>query len=400
MHIFHLPAVTPYQVYSMRKIVPAYTGGIVQIARTSDNALADIYANDQAVITQMVVASPAQTITDLNSIKTWIGATDPDLKKWYDQSGNGLHLVNQGTASKFRLVSDKGDYPAIYITGGGSNYLKVTTANTVSSLAFAVFADFTYRTGAYNAIGGFFSYENIGQNYVAHFIKQESGNPLTVRNIGSGYSTTTMASGNIEGRLSAGFNLAPNDIRVYLGRKVVIYNNAFTSLYTYNTGSDLVVGSCLGNAIPVPGNEYFEVLLYTQSLSHNQMYNLTSNMTYFFDGKGSIPHTNFAPHAVYSVRRVVPTYYGPNLQVKRASDHSIANLYTDAYANYTALDVSGGSNITTVATIKSWMENTVVYVMTIFDQSGGSRDMTACSTNVYPTLIQSSSESNSPYVLF
>ena len=107
----------------------------------------------------MIVTATSQTITDINAIKTWIGATDPIIKKWYDQTGNGLHLINQGTLSTFRLVSDKGDFPAIYINGGGNNYLKVVTANTVTNMAIAVFADFTYRIGGSTAIGVFVIYE-------------------------------------------------------------------------------------------------------------------------------------------------------------------------------------------------------------------------------------------------
>ena len=178
--------------------------------------------NELAAIVKLEVLSPAQTITDLNSIKTWIGATDPVLIKWYDQSGNALDLINLGTTSTFRITSDKGDFPAIYITGGSNNYLRAITSNTVTNIAIVMFADFTYRTGASTAVGGFFSYENTAGGQAAHFIKNENNNPLTVRNIGTGYSTTVVSAGSLEGRLSAGYNLAPNDIRVYLGNKVVL----------------------------------------------------------------------------------------------------------------------------------------------------------------------------------
>jgi len=104
--------------------------------------------DSQAKIIQMSIVSPVQTLIGLSQIVNWLGGTEAYIKKWYDQTGNGLHLINQGTLSTFRLVSDKGDFPAIYITGGGSNYLKVVTANTVTNMAIAVFADFTYRTGA------------------------------------------------------------------------------------------------------------------------------------------------------------------------------------------------------------------------------------------------------------
>ena len=118
-----------------------------------------------------------------------MGDTEAYIKKWYDQSGNNLHLINQGTLSTFRLVSDKGDFPAIYITGGGSNYLKVVTANTVTNLAIAVFADFTFRTGALTTIGGFFSYEKYDDAKHVSYLKNDGAIPLKVRNLGSSWSS-------------------------------------------------------------------------------------------------------------------------------------------------------------------------------------------------------------------
>ena len=43
VHQFTMPGVAPYQVYSMRKLIPTYTGANVQVARKGDSALADIY---------------------------------------------------------------------------------------------------------------------------------------------------------------------------------------------------------------------------------------------------------------------------------------------------------------------------------------------------------------------
>ena len=178
--------------------------------------------DSQAKIIQMSIVSPVQTLIGLSQIVNWLGGTEAYIKKWYDQTGNGLHLINQGTLSTFRLVSDKGDFPAIYITGGTTNYLKVVTANTVTNLAIAVFADFTFRTGASNTPCGFFGYIKYYDGGLASsFIKNEGGYSLIVRNIGTGYSPQIISSGNIEGRLAGGFSIAPNDIRVYVGNKVV-----------------------------------------------------------------------------------------------------------------------------------------------------------------------------------
>ena len=62
-------------------------------------------------------------------------------------------------------------------------------------------------------------------------------------------------------------------------------------------------------------------------------------MTWFYTPKGDVPLLGFAPFAAYSVRTLVPTYFGPTMQVKRSSDNSIANLYTNENAVFTAVAI-------------------------------------------------------------
>ena len=92
------------------------------------------------------------------------------------------------------------------------------------------------------------------------------------------------------------------------------------------------------------GNEFFELFLYNYSLSHEQAFNVSQNMTYFFNSMGSIPHHNsLMAYAAYSLRKVVPSYTGAMLTVKRQSDDVSAQLFTDDKADIELLDFQNGT---------------------------------------------------------
>ena len=93
-----------------------------QISRLSDNTTAQLYTDESAKIVQLIVTSTSQTLTTLSDIYSWVGDITfyhAYLDTWYDQSGNGRHLypnLNRTTAY-LRLISDKGQFPAVYLTG-------------------------------------------------------------------------------------------------------------------------------------------------------------------------------------------------------------------------------------------------------------------------------------------
>ena len=68
VHEFSLPSAMPYQAYSVRLLLPAYTGPIVQVARAVDGELADIYAENLAHVTELIVVSTSQSLNGLASI--------------------------------------------------------------------------------------------------------------------------------------------------------------------------------------------------------------------------------------------------------------------------------------------------------------------------------------------
>ena len=75
--------------YSLRDI-GAMNGRVVEVRRSSDNAVEDFSANQ--------VASGA--------VEAFVGGSNSGfVSKWYDQSGNGLDMVQTTTADQPRIVN-------------------------------------------------------------------------------------------------------------------------------------------------------------------------------------------------------------------------------------------------------------------------------------------------------
>jgi hypothetical protein len=79
-----------YVAYSLRKLSSSYTGSVIQVRRSSDNATANIgfyrYSLDQTEL--------------LNFVGTGSGF----VTTWYDQSGNNRHATQGTNASQPRIV--------------------------------------------------------------------------------------------------------------------------------------------------------------------------------------------------------------------------------------------------------------------------------------------------------
>lgn len=102
--------------YSLRKIAAATTN-VVEIRRSSDNALQDFTSTE---------------ITN-GTLTTFTGSGDGFVSTWYDQSGNGNDLTQLTTSLQPKLVSagvvitDNGK-PSIQFDSSGLLYLNMTTA--------------------------------------------------------------------------------------------------------------------------------------------------------------------------------------------------------------------------------------------------------------------------------
>jgi hypothetical protein len=103
--------------YSLRQLSNAYTGPVVTVRRSSDNAEEDFKASE----------------IDDGTLAAFCGAGDGLVKTWFDQSGNG-NDASQGTADRQPKIVDSGSL----VTEGGKAAVEFDGSNDyISSLSLA-----------------------------------------------------------------------------------------------------------------------------------------------------------------------------------------------------------------------------------------------------------------------
>jgi hypothetical protein len=75
-----------------RRLATAYTGSLIRVRRSSDNAEQDI-------------GYTAGNILDESALTTFVGANNGFVTTWYDQSGNGNNAVQSTAANQPQIVS-------------------------------------------------------------------------------------------------------------------------------------------------------------------------------------------------------------------------------------------------------------------------------------------------------
>lgn len=80
-----------YAAYGLCRLVSAYAGPCLRVRRSSDNAQLDI--------------GFAGGLIDIPALLAFVGTASGTVAIWYDQSGNGRHATQAGTAAQPRLVN-------------------------------------------------------------------------------------------------------------------------------------------------------------------------------------------------------------------------------------------------------------------------------------------------------
>jgi len=114
--------------YSLRALNSLYTGPLIRIRRSSDNAELDIYAL-------------ANGDLDTTRLLAFVGSNSAYVTRWYDQSGNGRNAVNATTTQQPPIVSSGTLYtingkPAMY--GNGSTAYGIKASFTTANYPFTV----------------------------------------------------------------------------------------------------------------------------------------------------------------------------------------------------------------------------------------------------------------------
>jgi len=116
--------------YSLRQLSNSYTGPVVTVRRSSDDAEADFKASE----------------IDDGTLAAFCGAGDGFVKTWFDQSGNTGRDASQGTAASQPKIVDSGSLvteggkPALEFDGSDDGIFYAGTG--LVSLQYSVFSVF------------------------------------------------------------------------------------------------------------------------------------------------------------------------------------------------------------------------------------------------------------------
>jgi hypothetical protein len=148
-----LESTAPSVAYSLRQLSTNYTGPLVRIKVV--NSFYDVYPDasstkfslsskiSAAIGTYNAAVAAASASTTLNSLIS--GSTDATIAIWYDQSGNGVNVLNASALAKIitsGTINTMNGQPTINFTSANSYLTSSATVNyssqTVATLNAAV----------------------------------------------------------------------------------------------------------------------------------------------------------------------------------------------------------------------------------------------------------------------
>ena len=348
--------------YSVRKVIPTYTGPVFQLRRSSDNALQTFYTDD---IQSYLTTGANNTGTSYSS---WIGANTAYVTIWYDQSTNANNASNAVNGTTQPNISLQNGKYVIQFQNANSTVLNIATPYS----SYTIFSNFYNTNASYGTI--ITTAGNFGQSF-------GSTNAITI--IGNSSSSDWYYSGT--------------------GTKVAYNNGVASTTILLNAWNCLClsIGTASGTPFSRIGMDGFSNTraingYMTEMILHNKAV-LASDMVAYYKSCliNYIYPTQNAPISTllccYSCRLVVNTYIGPVFKLRRSSDNNLQDFYTDSIQSY----LSSGINNTGFSYL-SWIGTNTAYIYTFYDQSPNANHATNTNNNATQPNI---SFQNGKYVL-
>jgi hypothetical protein len=195
--------------YSLRKLSSVYTGPIITVRRSSDNATASIGFYRYTL--------------DTDAILNFVGSGNGFVTTWYDQSGNGVNLIQGNTALQFNIVTSGSLHyegnDVVMNAATDKAFLRNTSAVTLSNWTIYVKSRMSGNYGHYvghpSSTTGFMQHHTQGLCYYFGGYNDIAG--------GTGYSTNYR-------KIQAKRNSTSTNIRGYQNGVNLGNSNVNTSL--------------------------------------------------------------------------------------------------------------------------------------------------------------------------
>ncbi len=346
--------------FSLRKLSSDYAGNAIQVRRSSDNTTSDI-------------GFTVNGDFDTTALKTFVGANNGFVSKWYDQSGNGRDATQATLAAQPQIVNAGSVYrrngkPTIYFnstslvtasyTGYSSAFTLEIVAGIQNNTSYSTFGAKT-TTGIAGPWEHWHQYFAYGNNVTQSTMTLT--NPVTSTSGFSQWSFAANASG------AAAFR---NGLANGTGGSTT-YADGGGALYLGTRGGD--GGTTLNGWI----SEYvtFASVLNTedrQTIENNQ-YNYHFKNTLNLVGLTSRINST----AAFSLRRLSSDYAGHAIQVRRSNDNTLSDI-----------GFTSNGNLDTMA-LKTFVGANNGFVSIWYDQSGNGNNAENSTAASQPSIVSS-----------
>lgn len=195
--------------YSMRNVISSYTGPVVNVRRSTDNATSDFYTD----LTQSYFTTGSNGTG--TTYDTWITGATGYIRIWYDQSGknnnatNSVNGTTQPLVAKITAPNTKTYYVVKWLSGPGTRLTMTTSMNPKT-----IFCHFwnDNNIGIYTIISGVFGQDD-NFRFVGTSFATGDGNDWYYSGTGTkiayvnGVSSTTVTLNSVGGPTTAGWNV-------------------------------------------------------------------------------------------------------------------------------------------------------------------------------------------------
>src|SRR6188768_3266262 len=150
-----IPTVNLWSAYGLQRLLTTWSGPLLRIRRSSDNAELDI-------------GFDASNRLDQAALLAFVGANDGFVAKWYDQSGFTRDLVQATAANQPKLVTAGVPYKEIRWGFAVNNSLSTTGFNFPSATISAYFSG-RVKTPIWGGNGAVLRIFTYGSYYIENY---------------------------------------------------------------------------------------------------------------------------------------------------------------------------------------------------------------------------------------
>jgi Alpha-L-arabinofuranosidase B, catalytic/Concanavalin A-like lectin/glucanases superfamily len=352
--------------YSVRLANDDYTGPVIKVRRSSDNALSDFYADTQQTYLTTGANNTGTTFA------SWIGASTAYVTTWYDQSGNNNNSTNTtNSVSQPTIALQYGKY-VVNFNAANSTLLTIGSPirpntivaqwyNSNTTTGTIVTTQYDYEMRFYIPTGKTvdFSIGNAGDwYYMAGKTKFAYVN---------GVSSTIMSLN--EWNTMAMSSTSPN----WANSQTSNVPSSFNRIGTDGWGPSRGLTGYMA-----------EIMFHNSALSTAIAASYNANCLQLAAYDQLSTTTQASTVALFGMKLLRSAYTGPVLQLRRSSDNTTKDFYASLAG--TLSDAAGGTGTTPT----TWLGAATGFVTTWYDQSGGGYHLTQATAARQPTLSNTS----------